>query len=729
MNTSPLIEYDKLPHLPLLDSTVKALISKTGQTEPHFFRVLVAYFFSLISANMHVSVRTPDRGDLPINLFAINLASSGFGKGHSVSILSESVMKPFMDMFMNNTLPIVIDARKNELAAKRSRISGESIEEEMINVERDFASTGPYLPVFDSGTSPAFKQLRTQLLMSQIGCLNMRTDELGTNLSSIQEILTAFIESFDIGIINPKLVKHTKENERLQYNSGRIPPMWLGFGTPTKLLDGGRTESEFMEHLETGFARRCFFGYCTDDGHITDMTAEEIYDVRTSTQTDEFLSKLGQRLKACASVQHHKAVINVPKDISIQLINYELHNRRLVKNIPEQETILRAELLHRHSKVLKLAGAFAFVTGQSQVTEDILNSAIRLGEDSGHHFKHIMRREPDYVRLAKYIGTAGRQLTLAELMQRVPYYKGTASTRNSMMDLAISYGVKNNITISRKFVAGVEYVSGEMLVETDPARMDFSYSADPTTGFREGKAAFDKLHKLVLKDGLYWTAHHFKQGHRHKDNMVRGFNLLVLDVDDGMSIETARLLLQEYTYLIHTTKSHGLSKNNSGDPIDKFRVIIPLSHTLRLDADDYLKFMENVFDVLPFAVDAQTKNVSRAWTTHKGEYWYNEGKFWDVLPYIPDTTTAEEKQAEISKLYSLTNTERWFIANTASGNRNGQLLRYGYMLIDTNVDYNDIRKQVVDLNARLPEPLSEEELDRTLLRTLYKKAIERDAKP
>lgn len=720
------LDYNSLPHHPLIEDLTNALMAKTGQTQPHFFRLLAAYSYSLIATYMGVSIKTKDRGSFPVNLYAINLATSGFGKGHSVSIITESVMAPFMNTFMKTTVPAISEIRCEAIAKDRAHQNGTTMEEELPSVQKDLRSTGPYLPVFDSGTAAAFKQLRTQLLMTGVGCLNMRTDELGSNLLDIQEILAAFIEAFDVGVINPKLVKHTKDQERIQTDSGRTPPMWLGFGTPSKVLDGGKVEEVFMDNLETGLARRCFFGLCIDQVSKSDLTAEEIFNVRTNKSSSTYLDTLGARLQRCAEIANHRMEINLSKELSIELIRYEMRNKTLADSLPEHRSIERTELMHRHAKTLKLAGALAFVNGDLEITKDTLFAAIRMAEDSGLHFTRIMQREQAHVRLARYLGSVGKPVTQAELIANLPYYKGSEAVKRDMMTLAISYGLRNNISITRRFTQGVEEIEGSTLKTTDPNKISFSYSNDIAYNYRPVTAPFSKMDKLVLQKDLHWAVHQFKQGHRHRDNVITGFNLLVLDVDDGMSIDTVRLLLKDYMYCIHTTKSHGLVKAAGGGIVDKFRILIPLSHTLHLSADDYYQFMESVFDSLPFSVDTAAKDIARKWQTHPGDIWFNEGKLWDVLPHIPATTSADEHREKIANLYSLTHLERWFMINTAAGNRSNNLLRFGSMLVDSGADIDTVINGVSELNSKIQDPLPESELEKTVFRTMRRKVLLRN---
>ena len=61
----------------LSESIVKILCTKTGNSNPTFFRVLVAYYFACIASTMRTNISTLDRGVVPVNAYVINLASSG----------------------------------------------------------------------------------------------------------------------------------------------------------------------------------------------------------------------------------------------------------------------------------------------------------------------------------------------------------------------------------------------------------------------------------------------------------------------------------------------------------------------------------------------------------------------------------------------------------------------------------------------------------------------------
>ncbi len=58
---------------------IHLLCDRIQINEPVYFRVLVAYFFAVAASSMRTSIVTPEGNKVPVNVFALNLAPSGFG--------------------------------------------------------------------------------------------------------------------------------------------------------------------------------------------------------------------------------------------------------------------------------------------------------------------------------------------------------------------------------------------------------------------------------------------------------------------------------------------------------------------------------------------------------------------------------------------------------------------------------------------------------------------------
>lgn len=66
-----------LEHFETSEKLVDVIRNKTRTTSQSFFRVLVAYQFAKLASMMRCTIKTHDRGIIPINMYAINLATSG----------------------------------------------------------------------------------------------------------------------------------------------------------------------------------------------------------------------------------------------------------------------------------------------------------------------------------------------------------------------------------------------------------------------------------------------------------------------------------------------------------------------------------------------------------------------------------------------------------------------------------------------------------------------------
>ena len=110
------------------------------------------------------------------------------------------------------------------------------------DLTRHFERLGELAFSFDSATTPAVKQMREKLLLAGAGSMNLELDEVGSNMSGNSEVLTSFLELYDVGKIKQKLIKNTTENIRSRELPGITPTNLMMFGTPSKLLDGGATE-------------------------------------------------------------------------------------------------------------------------------------------------------------------------------------------------------------------------------------------------------------------------------------------------------------------------------------------------------------------------------------------------------------------------------------------------------------------------------------------------------
>ena len=712
-----MIDLSNVTYAPVIEEITDVLCNKTQNVDKGFYRVEVAYFLAKMASSMRASIKTKDRGVVPVNVYALTLASSGYGKGHSVNIMENEFIKGFRRKFLEETMPEVARQHMDKIAQERAikNNTDESIERDII--ETEYKKLGSYPFTFDSGTSPAVKQLRDKLLIAAAGSINLQIDEIGSNLINNTEVLNVFLELFDQGLVKQKLIKNTVDNTRNEEREGGTPTNMLLFGTPAKLLDGGETEDTFYSFLDTGYARRCLFAIGkTNKRAIYTMTPEQIFAKLTDPSNSSTVFKWAQKFTQLADLSHYNFQMGISDATSVELIGYKRDCEIAADELPEHEEIQKAELSHRYFKALKLAGALAFVDESPEVTLKHLHQAIKLVEDSGKSFESILTREKPYMKLAKYIASTNNEVTHADLTEALPYYKSSTNSRNEMMGLAVAWGYKNHIIIKKSFVDGIEFFKGETLKPIDFDKILLSWSTDFAFNYQTEKAPWDKLDTLLLGSNLNWCNHGFVNGHRCNECTIPEFNIIVIDVDGTATLKATQELFKDYKYIIYTTKSHGK------DGQDRFRLILPLNYTLEFNNDDYKEFMNNIIKWLPFKIDETSNQASKKWLSNdKGQIFKNDGECLDALKFIPRTSRNEQFEKDYSKIESMDNLERWFASRMVPGNRNNMMYKYAMALVDSGMDYNTVAEKVKRFNKQSGCNLAAEELNSSILTSIAKR--------
>lgn len=708
---------------PITEQIVDVLCKKTLNSNRLFFRVQVSYFLAKVASSMRCTLNTLDRGKIPVNVYALNLAVSGSGKGHSTNIIEGEFLDQFKKVFLQETFPYLAQQNLIDLSAKRANRNGTDPQDELVKLEKEFNNTGALAFSFDSGTAPALKQLRHKLLLANAGAISIEMDEVGENLISNLDMLKVFLELYDQGLVKQKLTKNTADSQRAEEVEGKTPTNMLMFGTPNNLFNGSKEEELLMALFDTGYARRTLFGTSSKEDIQQEMTPEQVFEMLTDTTSSTTIAKLSQHFGMLADAVKYNQQIQVSKDISLKLIAYKMDCEQKADKLPEHEEIRKAEMRHRYFKALKLAGIYAFVDETPEVTTAQLLSAIRLVEDSGEAFNKILSRDKNYVKLAKYIANIGKEVTHADLIEDLPFYKGTNAAKQELMNLAMAYGYKNRIIIKKSFVDGIEFFKGETLKQTSLDELIISYSNHMAYNYLSEPISFNNLMQLCQMEDMHWVNHYLVHGdkgdgHRDNDNIISGFNMIVIDVDEGASLEEVKVLMKDYTYFIHTTKRHT-------DETNRFRLIMPIQYHLKLDENEFKEFMNSVYEWLPFEVDCQTNQRSRKWASNPGITFSNEGEILDPLAFIPKTTKNDEYKKTITDLGNLDNLERWFAQRMGTGNRNNQLLKFALLLADTGLDYQNILEKVLTFNNKLDNSLPEIEIHSTIMRSVSKKLSEK----
>lgn len=709
------------------EDIVNILNIRTGIENKKFFRVLTIYKFCQIASMMRAKISFANTNNIPINVYALNLAESGFSKGKSVNILNQDIFKEFENEFKHNIFKdeIIEDKIRYDCQKEFEKYGGDDTETRYYKKKQDLNACSRFMYEFPISTTEGLRSLRNRLSISGLGSTNMKTDEIGSMLSNkdIKEVLDFNLEVYDMGLGNNKLLKVESKGEA----TNSVPSNMLLFGTPERLFDSDSTEKLFMDFLITGYGRRLLFGY-EKEINMKSISPEKRWEELSSTHLREEQLYLSKKFKDLCKIDNLNKEYILDEETTIELFKYEELCKDRASKMKSYETIKKAEMNHRYWKALKIAGAYAFIENSDEITSEHIEDAIELVEESGESFNEMMKTDAPYVRLAKYIAETDIKITQVDLVENLPFYKGSESNKRDLMELAIAYGYQNNIIISQTVENGITFFKGETLKDTNINNMIISYSEDIAKNYQNKLAPFNKLHNLINQKKYNFCSHHFIDGHRCSENAKQEFNLLVLDIDKGLNIDTFKSLMGDYAYLLYTTKRHKTTEIINGKKIihgDRYRVIFPMANILKMKPDEYSTFMKNVFNWLPFEVDIQTSDIARKWECNNGEYFYNEGKLFPCMNFIPNTKKHRDMNDKENKLRNMDSLEKWFVRNMENGNRNNMLLRYGMSLLDKGFNSEMIELSLIGLNEKLDSPLDIGEIKGTIMRSIVKEETKR----
>ena len=116
---------------------------------------------------------------------------------------------------------------------------------------------------------------------------------------------------------------------------------------------------------------------------------------------------------------------------------------------------------------------------------------------------------------------------------------------------------------------------------------------DSLKGFRNKDVNWDDLHKVLGNSKIQFSPYMFRNGCKTGVNCIRDKqDMVVLDIDDGLSIYKFQKMFSQYKYILGSTKSHQRTKK--GLICDRFRVILPAIN-IPSDNDIYFRTMELLF--------------------------------------------------------------------------------------------------------------------------------------
>ena len=273
--------------------------------------------------------------------------------------------------------------------------------------------------------------------------------------------------------------------------------------------------------------------------------------------------------------------------------------------------------------------------------------------------------------------------------------------------------------------------------------INFSYSNHLSEGFVGYTVQSLEEFGEVLKTEMNYSPFIYDKNYRLEINSIlEECNTIMLDFDDGLTIEEAKELFKDYMHIIATTKSHQKEKNNH--VCDRFRLILPLEKPLNTTIDEYKETM--AFIILKYGNDKACKDIARFYYGFKySEVIINKTKHffdYDVVQkqaklYFKIQKDKEKQSHAITPIYkptynndiskidylrSILYTDKLldvlkFHERFGAGGRNTYLFSCAKYLQDEGLSGEEVRSAILWLNSR-GDGLKEKEIEQTIFRSL-----------
>ena len=666
-----------------------------------FFSALFFNTAAAMSLKKIRIIRKTNNNDKVIipNYFGISFGGSGVGKNHSDN-LARAIFRESFDNFQRHAESFY-DSRKDPADKKP--------DPRYVNLSSYF------IPV--TSTWQALQKAAQTVKDMDVGSVNVVSDELGDNIMSMSEIFTKLKSTWDTGTSEgPVNVTNGGESyfcvHDVCFNA-------LLFGAPGPFELDPKKKDRLLETYVSGMARRSFIY------HNNTYKKSENRNPNFEKLEREFYDKLESYIKELRYFLNNTKEIRYPAKIREKLLEYDQ-----IKELERERSIsLIAEDLGSTKKIEKLLGIIATLDLQDEINEDHLKFAIEFTEALDSTAEETVEIKPAYKRIYDEI----EKRSFAARTDIVKAVKDiTIKDLDSQLILVQEHANLIGNSLIKKEYNGIIKYKIEKLSNTnlDNIILSINGNMDRTEpeGFVRKIGSFDKLINAVNAEFRY-SAGTFRNEYISDENYLQEQNLFIIDIDNDLRLEDAKALFSSMTYLIATTKSHQKPKKTkvNGETIDlvcdRFRIILPTLSTFHLTAKVYSEMYMNVINSLGIAeADSKCRNASRWYYGNpEGEHWYNKGDLLDIRTYIPDSSEHQDASTSLKNYENqryksnapasirVDAAIRWFLSNTATGNRNDNLFKLG-MLLKEKIEEPDWAMWLLNANTCLSHPLPDSDM-------------------
>lgn len=621
---------------------MSAVLSINPAMREEAVAIMVNYKLASLVGNLRIKVRyKKTMADAPVNFYGILFMKSGAGKNSSLNILDHWY---FQDI--KNSFKKLYHRKRQDYIEGLSAFETEDRAKELIKELSNWEMT------IASATKEGIEKMASTLYKLECLTLGVEIDELDKYIVSEAPLINMMFGSYDEGRWNPKATA----GRDLQEAITGVAPNFFGFATPEAMLLDDSVAEPFKKMLASGFARRAFYYHEDSDVLPKILTAEDLLKLEDiSCDLKEKSKGLSDKLMSLVKQSNLGKVITFSKKSKMFLTDYKVKSLELASIT--NDSIMNAEYRERDFKTAKLAAMYAFLDGRDEVTNKDIEYAITITEHSSASLARIgeakslieklylrIREEDGYVHISDMLsfGLVNKNHT-----QRIKEYVRELEPYSEM------YGdIFETMDNGKGDVMAVRITQ---LITAHPESCIFSASISRNgkynheDGYKKAELDFHDIPQWMTSEkNLCYSSVAFKHGKRDNASTEAYSNLIILDIDEGMSLDYAKEIFKDYYSIITVTRNH--QKEKHGVICDRFRVVLLADKYLFTTPDIYKGLMHNIQRYYNCKVDTACFDKAHIYYSNPSEVWMGEcNKKFEVSMLIPRADdNGKKKQASQS---------------------------------------------------------------------------------
>lgn len=675
------------------------------------------------SSHLRKPIELYDGTLVPTNAIVFALSASGTSKDKSLNALRRSLSVGY-EHLENQRKQYAQDK-----AEKMAKLEGDTKE----NWQKYYIAPKPLQAGL--GTVEGLMHHFADIAANPMGAGSILSSEIGSELQTngaITDIIKIIAVAYDLGNIPPKIVK-SAENQTGAVKD--LPVNALFFGSQEGILYNNDIKNKFRLVFNTQLARRCIFTFTPEVPSRLDIKSiDELYEQKEA----ERVRTVGAQVKLNALTADlvedtSQTPLQVTEEANKLFDVYLEYNAILSDEQSGKYPISKLSRKHKQWLALKLAGTYAILANEPEVTEELFAYAINtvefLSPDMTEFEKELVKEPYEQLSdMCRFNSEEGEYFVSLHELRKLSYIVGTGASRSKveeMVTLANSYDENGTYSVHEGGIQFRELVQTDIVgvshkifqLTGDSAKANKEFMArNSSEGYEFYETDFEEI-ELLLRENAAYCSFAFEDGIRKKENLRGGTKFVILDIDKSMLTDMeAHILLSEY--------NHFVVRTSDPDNEFKFRVILELDSVIEVDERLWKAFIEELAEDLGLVIDVLPQSQIFLSFANRDIHKQLEGKTVKTKFILENAALrmkdkpkpAASLPAKDKSLKLDDPRETFSFAFEADpGERSVKIYRALAYAIDLGADAKYIKTLAEEINSYYVSPMEPDRLERTLI--------------